>query len=204
MSHASALLTGTGAAGPPRTRGVVPVLAFSGIVVSLMHTLVIPLVPDLPRLLNASPADTTWAVTATLLAAAVATPVMGRLGDMYGKRRMLLISLSILVAGSAVTALAGSLIPMIIGRALQGLSGGVIPLGISIMRDELPPERLGAATATMSSSLGVGGALGLPAAALIAENLSWHALFWTAAAVGSIALVLVFVFVPESPVRTGG
>ena len=103
MPQAAALVSDTGDTSPPRPNRVVPVLAFAGIVVSLMHTLVIPLVPDLPRLLNASPADTAWAVTATLLAASVSTPVMGRLGDMYGKRRMLLISLSILVAGSVVT-----------------------------------------------------------------------------------------------------
>jgi MFS family permease len=97
-------------------------LAFSGIVVSLMQTTVIPLVPRLPALLNASAADTTWAVTATLLAAAVATPMMGRLGDMYGKRRMLLTSLVLMVSGSVVAALSDSLAPFIVGRALQGLA----------------------------------------------------------------------------------
>jgi MFS family permease len=182
----------------------VAVLAFGGIVVSLMQTLVIPIVPELPRLLHSSPSDTAWAVTATLLAAAVATPMTGRLGDMYGKRRMLLISLIMLVAGSVTAALSDSLTPMIVGRALQGLASGVIPLGISIMRDELPAERLGSATALMSASLGVGGALGLPAAALIADNLDWHALFWASAGMGAIALVLVPVIVPESRVRTGG
>ncbi|GAA3156868.1 hypothetical protein GCM10020001_096110 [Nonomuraea salmonea] len=93
---------------------------------------------------------------------------------------------------------------MIIGRALQGLAAGVIPLGISIMRDELPPERLGSAIASMSASLGVGGALGLPAAALLAENFDWHVLFWTAAALGAVAFVLVIALVPESAVRSGG
>jgi MFS family permease len=116
-------------------------------VVSLMQTLVIALIPVLPRLLNTSAADTPWVITATLLAGAVATPVVGRLGDMYGKRRMLLISLGILVAGSTVAALSDTLVPMVVGRALQGLAAGVIPLGISIMRDELPSERLGSATA---------------------------------------------------------
>ncbi|OKI44654.1 hypothetical protein A6A29_35140 [Streptomyces sp. TSRI0281] len=75
------------------------VLALAGVVVALMQTIVIPLVPELPRLLDASAADTTWAITATLLAGAVATPVMGRLGDMYGKRRMLLVSLGLLAPG---------------------------------------------------------------------------------------------------------
>lgn len=189
---------------PPRPGAVVAVLAFAGIVVSLMQTLIIPIVPLLPGYLDAPAADAAWAVTATLLAAAVATPMAGRLGDMAGKRRMLLASAVLLVAGSVVCALADTLVPMIGGRALQGLSAAVIPLGISIMRDELPVERLAGATALMSASLGVGAALGLPAAALIADHLDWHALFWTSAAFGAVALVLVAVFVPESKVRTGG
>jgi MFS family permease len=188
----------------PRANLVVAVLALAGITVSLMQTLVIPLIPALPGLLHASAADATWAITATLLAGAVATPTMGRLGDMYGKRRMLLISLGALVVGSTIGALSDSLVPMVAGRALQGLAAGVIPLGISIMRDELPAERLGSATALMSASLGVGGALGLPAAALLAENADWHALFWTAAGLGVVVTALVVALVPESPVRTGG
>jgi len=128
----------------------------------------------------------------------------GRLGDMYGKRRMLLVSLVLLVAGSVTAALSDSLAPMIVGRALQGMAGGVIPLGISIMRDELPAERLGSATALMSASLGVGAALGLPAAALIADNYDWHVLFWSSAGMGAVALLLVLFVVPESKVRTGG
>lgn len=188
----------------PRPNLVVVVLAFGGIVVSLMQTLVIPLVPQLPELLGASPGDTAWVITATLLASAVATPVVGRLGDMSGKRAMLLVSLVLLVTGSVVAALANSLVPMIVGRVLQGMAAGVIPLGISIMRDELPAERLGSATAMMSSSLGVGGALGLPAAALLIENTDWHMLFWTAAGLGAVVIALVLAFVPESSVRTGG
>jgi MFS family permease len=189
---------------PARTNIVVAVLAFAGIVVSLMQTLVIPLVPDLPQLLHASPADATWAITATLLAGAVATPTMGRLGDMYGKRRMLLISLALLVAGSAIAGVSDTLVPMVVGRALQGFAAGVIPLGISIMRDELPSERLGSAIALMSASLGVGGALGLPAAAFLAERADWHILFWTSAALGALAFALVIALVPESRVRAGG
>jgi MFS family permease len=188
----------------PRANVIVAVLALGGITVALMQTLVIPLIPQLPQLLHSRPADTTWAITATLLAGAVATPVVGRLGDMYGKRRMLLVSLGILVLGSVVAALSNSLGPMIVGRTLQGMAAGVIPLGISIMRDELPAERLGSATALMSASLGVGGALGLPAAAFLAERTTWHVLFWTSAAVGAIVLMLVLTLVPESSVRTGG
>ncbi|HEY3501768.1 MAG TPA: MFS transporter [Actinocatenispora sp.] len=191
---------------PPgvRPNAVVAVLALAGIVVSLMQTLVIPLIPKLPGLLSATPANATWAITATLLAAAVATPVVGRLGDMYGKRRLLVASLALLVVGSVVAGFSDTLAPMVVGRTLQGLAAGVVPLGISIMRDELPPERLGGATALMSASLGVGGALGLPAAALLAEHADWHMLFWVSAALGVVAAALVLTVVPASRVRAGG
>ncbi|MPY60681.1 MFS transporter [Streptomyces spongiae] len=204
MSDALARPAEAGNSAPPRSNAVVAVLAFAGIVVSLMQTLVIPIVPELPRLLDASASNTAWAVTATLLAAAVATPVVGRLGDMFGKRRMLQVSIALLVSGSVVCALADSLTPMIIGRTLQGLAAAVVPLGISIMRDVLPAERLAGSTALMSASLGVGGALGLPSAAFIADNFDWHILFWTSAVLGAVAFVLVLLLVPESEVRTGG
>ncbi|MEV2213235.1 MFS transporter [Streptomyces sp. NPDC050997] len=204
MSDALAPPAGAGKSAPPKANAVVAVLALAGIVVSLMQTLVIPIVPELPKLLDAPASDTAWAVTATLLAAAVATPVVGRLGDMVGKRRMLMVSILLLVSGSLVCALADSLVPMIVGRALQGLSAAVVPLGISILRDTVPSDRLAGSTAVMSASLGVGGALGLPTAAFIADNWDWHILFWTSAALGVVSLLLVVMFVPESPGRVGG
>ncbi|MEU8717267.1 MFS transporter [Streptomyces sp. NPDC048663] len=204
MSEAPVRPAGFAREARSRPNAVVAVLALAGITVSLMQTLVIPIIPELPKFLNASASDAAWAVTATLLAAAVATPVAGRLGDMYGKRLMLLVSLTLLVCGSVVAALSDSLVPMIVGRALQGLSASVVPLGISIMRDELPPERLAGSTALMSASLGVGGALGLPAAAFIADHFDWHVLFWTSAALGVVAFALVMLLVPESEVRSGG
>jgi EmrB/QacA subfamily drug resistance transporter len=204
MSDTLARPADAGNSAPSRPNAVVAVLALAGIVVSLMQTLVIPIVPELPKLLDASASNTAWAVTATLLAAAVATPVVGRLGDMFGKRRLLLVSIVLLVSGSVVCALADSLVPMIIGRALQGLAAAVVPLGISIMRDALPADRLAGSTALMSASLGVGGALGLPSAAFIADNWDWHILFWTSAALGAVSFLLVLLIVPESKVRTGG
>ncbi|MFF5338924.1 MFS transporter [Streptomyces sp. NPDC013181] len=196
-------------AGPPgpgaRTgRGIVPVLAFAGITVAVMQTLLVPVFKDLPALLRTSPADATWVMTATLLAGAVATPIMGRLGDLYGKRGMLLASLGVMVAGSLICAFTDDLVIMIVGRSLQGFAMGAIPLGIGIMRDELPRERLGSAMALMSSSIGVGGGLALPAAALVAQHTDWHALFLGSAGLGALAMALTLVAVPESTLRAPG
>ncbi|MEU9702206.1 MFS transporter [Streptomyces sp. NPDC047981] len=180
----------------PRPRGVVGVLAFAGIVAALTQTLVVPLLGDLPRLFGTTASNASWVVTATLLSAAVATPVAGRLGDMYGKRRMLLASIAPLVVGSVVCALSSSVVPMIVGRGLQGLGMGVVPLGISLLRDVLPPERMGASIALISASMGVGGALGLPFSAAVAENASWRVLFWVVAALAAAVGVLVRLLVP--------
>ncbi|MET9547754.1 MFS transporter [Streptomyces sp. NPDC006627] len=189
---------------PRGIRGVVPVLAFSGIVVAVMQTLLVPVIKDLPALLGTAPSNATWVLTATLLAGAVATPIMGRLGDLFGKRKMLLASLAVMVVGSLVCGFTDDLVVMIVGRALQGFAMGAIPLGIGLMRDQLPREKLGSAMALMSSSIGVGGGIALPLAALVAQHADWHALFFGAAGLGVLAMALTLVFVPESPMRAKG
>lgn len=198
--------TNTGPGRRPRAPGwaVVGALAFIGLVSSFMFTLVVPLQAELPELLNASREDTSWVVTITMLVAAVATPISGRLGDMYGKRRVVLLLLVVLMLGSFVAAMSTSILGVIIGRGLQGLTTGVIPLGIAIMRDVLRPERLGTAIALMSATMGVGGALGLPISAFVAATLDWHMLFWMSALLGAIGFVAVLLCVPESALRTGG
>ncbi|MGW3934945.1 MFS transporter [Streptomyces phaeochromogenes] len=193
----------------PRTRrpsgsGIVPVLAFAGIVVAVMQTLLVPVIKDLPELLGTSPSNATWVMTSTLLAGAVATPIMGRLGDLYGKRRMLIASLAVMVVGSLIAGFTSELLVMIVGRALQGFAMGAIPLGIGLMRDGLPREKLGSAMALMSSSIGVGGGLALPVAALVAQHADWHALFFGSAGLGALSILLTLVFVPESPMRAVG
>ncbi len=186
----------------PHPTAVVAIGCLCGIVVALTQTMIVPLIPRLPSLLGTSSSNASWAVTATLLTAAVTMPISGRLGDMVGKRLMLVISLAALVVGSLLCAVSSSLVPVVAGRALQGLSMGAIALGISIMRDELPADRVGPAVARMSATLGVGGAIGLPVAAIIVEKANWHALFWIAAALGAVCIAAVLAVIPESPVRT--
>ena len=185
-------------------RLVTAVLALAGMSASFMQTLVIPIQPELPALLSASKDDTTWVVTVTLLSAAVLTPISGRLGDLFGKRRVLLALLVIMVVGSLICAFSSTLVPIIVGRALQGAAIGIIPLGISILRDVLHPDRLGGAIALVSATLGVGGAIGLPISAIVVQNFDWHAIFWLSVVLGSLVFALVWYLVPPSTLRTSG
>jgi MFS family permease len=188
----------------PRDSVITAVLAATGLVAAFTQTLVTPIIPRLPALLHATQDDATWVLTATLLAAAISIPIAGRLGDMFGKRRLMVLLLGALVLGSIICALSTSVIPMIAGRVLQGVSLGVVSLGISILRDVLHPKSLGGAVALVSATLGVGAAVGLPIAALVAQNFDFHYLFWLATLLGLACLVLVIAIVPVSTLRSGG
>lgn len=169
-----------------------------------MFTIVVPIQARLPELLNASREDTAWVVTSTLLAGAVVTPISGRLGDMYGKRRVILVLLAVMIVGSVIVAISPGIVGVIVGRALQGAIVGVIPLGISILRDVLHEDRVDSAVALVSATLGAGGALGLPLSAVIAESGNWHLIFWMSGALGAIGFILVLWIVPVSVLRTEG
>ncbi|MFF7041104.1 MFS transporter [Streptomyces massasporeus] len=187
-----------------RERLTVPVLAFGGILMAVMQTVVVPLLPDLPRLTGASAGTVSWMVTATLLSGAVLTPVLGRAGDMYGKRRVLMAALGLMTAGSVLCALTSDIVVLIAARTLSGAAAAVVPLSISILRDELPPERRGSAVALMSSTVGIGAALGLPLAAVIVQYANWHTMFWVTSALGATGVTLVWWAVRESSVREPG
>ncbi len=139
-----------------------------------------------------------------MLAGAVCAPVLGRMGDLYGRRRILVIILGVMGVGSLLGAVSWSLPPLLLPRALQSAAFGVIPLGISLLREKLPEDREASGIAMMSSTLGIGGAIGLPLAGLTAEFAGWRMLFWTAALVSLISMVLAWRLVPESAIRAGG
>ena len=180
------------------------ILTLCGMVVSLQQTLVIPLLPDLPAILDVSADDASWLVTATLLTGAVATPIVSRMADMYGKRRMLLLSLVVMTVGSLIAAIGGNFPAMLIGRAMQGFGAALIPVGMSIMRDQLPREKLAGGIALMSATLGIGAALGLPLSGVLYSAFGWTSLFWSTALVGAFFLIAIPLTLDESSQRSPG
>lgn len=187
-----------------RSGGVVATLAFAGITAAIMQTLVTPLIAELPQLLDTTSSNAVWVITATLLVAAVSVPVSGRLGDLVGKRRMLLACSVPLIAGSVVCALSSSVVPMIVGRGLQGMGMGMVPLGIALLRDVVPAEKLSSSIALVSASMGIGGGLGLPIAAAVAQYANWRVLFWGAAVMAVVVATLVWFLIPDIPAGAKG
>ena len=184
----------------PTTRTLVP-LAGAALAYSLAQTMVIPALPELQQEFHAGPADATWLLTAFLLTSSIATPLLGRLGDMHGKEHWLLISLAIFGVGSLVAAVAGSLTVMIAGRAIQGAGGAIFPLAIGIIRDEFPRDRVAPAIGTVSAMFGIGGGSGLVLAGLFVDHGSISWIFWLSVATTALAALATWRWVPESPVR---
>lgn len=187
-----------------RSGGVVATLAFAGTVAAVMQTLVTPLIAELPELLDTSSSNAAWVITVTLLVSAVCVPVSGRLGDLLGKRRMLLVCSVPLFAGSVVCALSSTVVPMIVGRGLQGMGMGMVPLGIALLRDVVPREKLSSSIALVSASLGIGGALGLPIASAVAQYANWRVLFWGSAVLALTISVLIWFLIPDVPAAAKG
>lgn len=180
------------------------ILSLGTLAYALLQSAVVPALSDIQDQLHASETGVAWLLTAYLLSASVSTPLLGRLGDMFGKERMLLLAFVVLAAGTLMAALVNTLGLLIIARVVQGVGGGVFPLSFGIIRDEFPPARVAGAIGLLSAMFGIGGGGGVVVGGLIAEHLSWHWLFWIPFIALVAAVVLTWRFVPESPVRTPG
>jgi EmrB/QacA subfamily drug resistance transporter len=180
------------------------ILAIGALAFALAQTTIIPALTAMQEAFDVGTSDIIWMVSAYFLAASIATPVLGRLGDMFGKERFLAVSLGAFAIGSVVCALSDGLPLMIVGRALQGIGGGVFPLSFGIVRDEFPIHKIPTGIAMLGATAGIGGAIGLPLGGLLVDQASYHWIFWISAAMGVIATITTIRFVPESPLRSPG
>ena len=186
----------------PSHRIILAVLSLGGISYALLQSLVVPALPEIQQSLHTSESAVGWILTAFLLSASITTPIIGRLGDMYGKERLLLLVLVLLAIGTAVSAVASSLTVMIVGRVIQGVGAGVFPLAFSIVRDELPRERVPGALGLISSLLGIGAGAGVVFAGIVTQHLSYHWLFWFPLGLIVVTAWTTWRCIPESPVKT--
>jgi EmrB/QacA subfamily drug resistance transporter len=180
------------------------VLALGGLSYAMLSSLVVPALPTMMRELGTTETGITWLLTGYLLAASVGTAIIGRLGDMYGKEKLLLWTLVVLAFGTLLSAVSSTLALQIAARFIQGVAGGIFPLSFGIVRDEFPREKVAGGIGLLSAILGVGGGIGIVLSGVIIENLDYHFLFWLPLVAIVAAALLTWRLVPESPVRVPG
>jgi EmrB/QacA subfamily drug resistance transporter len=180
------------------------VLALGVAAFALLQSLVIPVLTTVQHELHTTQSTVTWVLTAYLLSASIMTPILGRVGDMTGKKRVFVATLTALAVGSLLAAVAPSIGVMIVARVIQGFAGGMLPVGFGIIRDEFPAERVAGAVGTIAALTAVGAGLGIVLAGPIVNALDYHWLFWLPLILTVAAAVCAILFVPESPVRSPG
>jgi len=185
-------------------RVTLAVLCIAAVAYAVLSSAVIPALPTFQRSLHASETGVTWLLTGFLLSASVGTAIIGKLGDMYGKQRLLIWTLLILAAGTLLAAVSSSLLVLIVARVIQGVAGGIFPLSFAIVRDEFPADRVPGSIGLMSAILGIGGGFGLVLGGLIDEHLNWHWLFWIPLPAMILAAFCTWRYIPESQVRSPG
>lgn len=178
------------------------ILTLAAMAFALQQTMVVPALPALQRELDTTTTWVTWVLTGFLLSAAVLTPILGKLGDRFGKERLLVVSLGIFLIGCIGSAAAPDIWTLIAFRVVSGAAGAVFPLSFGIIRDEFPADKMKVGMGLLSAVFGVGGGFGLVLSGLIVDNASWRWIFVVGAIGVAIAMVLVHRFVPESPVRS--
>jgi EmrB/QacA subfamily drug resistance transporter len=187
--------------GRPHHQASFAVLALGTLAYSLTTSLVVPALPVIEREFDASTTQAAWMLTAFLLAASVATPIIGRLGDIFGKKWVLVGVLAVLVGGTVICGVANSIGVLVVGRLIQGTAGGIFPLAFGIVRDEFPPRRVALGVSLLSAMLAIGGGAGTVLAGPITENFSFHWLFWVPLMPAVAALVAAVVVIPQSRTR---
>jgi MFS family permease len=183
---------------------VLVVLAISVGGYSLAATQLLPALPVLQAHFHSSAGATAWVFTAYTLVAAPATPLVGRMGDMYGRRRMLITVLAVFAFASVASAFAQNLPELVAARAVQGLGGAILPLSFGIVRDALPSRQVPVGIALVGAMTAIGGSVGLPLGGLIIDHAPVAVLFWTGAAFGFAGLVGAVLGVPRTTLRSPG
>ena len=171
---------------------------------ALLQSLVVPVLTTVQHELHTSQNTVTWVLTAYLLSASIMTPILGRVGDMTGKKRVFVATLAALAVGSLLAAVAPSIGVLIAARVIQGFAGGMLPVAFGIIRDEFPAEKVAGAVGAIAALTAVGAGLGIVLAGPIVDALDYHWLFWLPLILTIVAAISAILFVPESPVRTPG
>ncbi|MFC8358360.1 MFS transporter [Streptomyces griseorubiginosus] len=186
------------------TRLTFAVLATGAGVFSMLQSLIAPALPTVQHALHTSQSTATWVMTAYLLSASVFTPILGRVGDLVGKKRTLVAVLVTVAVGCLLAALAPSIGVLIVARVVQGVGGALFPLSFGIIRDEFAASEVSGSISNLSAVIAAGGGVGIVAAGPIVTALDYRWLFWIPVAIVIAATLIAVRYVPESPRRAEG
>ena len=158
---------------------VLAVLSLVATMVMYAETMLIPAIPDLIKDFGTSYSMSSWILTAYLVSGAVMTPIAGKLSDIYGKKRILLIIMAIYTVGVSCAGFANNIYFMLVARAIQGIGIAMFPIAFSIIRDQFPREKISIGQGVITSMFASGAVIGLSVGGTIVQHFGWRATFLT-------------------------
>ena len=184
-----------GTAIPRKAWKLLVILSSIATMVMYVETMLIPAIPDLINDFDVSYGTSSWILTTYLISGAVATPIVGKLSDVYGKKKVLLLVMLIYAIGVSFAGFASNIYTLLLVRAIQGIGMGMFPIAFGIIRDQFPREKISIGQGIISSMFATGAAVGLSAGALIVENFGWQATFFTIIPIAILLLITIWRFV---------
>jgi len=171
------------------------ILSCVGLIAMFADTMILPAIPDLIRDFNINYSTSSWILASFLITGAVMTPIAGRLSDMYGKKKMLLIIVGIYTIGICVAAISTNFTVMIIARIMQGVGASMFAISFGIIRDKFTPEKLAVAQGIFSSMFSAGAVIGVAIGGTIINNFGWHTTFLLVIPIAIVLFVAINRFI---------
>jgi MFS family permease len=174
---------------------VLAVLSCIATMVMYAETMLIPAIPDLIKDFHVSYSMSSWILTAYLISGAVMTPIAGKLSDIYGRKKILLIIMVIYAVGVSLSGFAANIYFMLIARAIQGIGMSMFPIAFGIIRDQFPREKISIGQGVITSMFASGAVIGLTVGGIIIQNYGWRTTFFTIIPIAIALLVIIRRFV---------
>ncbi len=176
------------------------ILSVIGFLIMYVEMMVAPAIPDFIRDFNISYSSVSWILSSYMISAAVSTPILGKLSDVYGRKKILVIGLSIYALAVFASGFATNIEFMVITRIIQGIGIGIFPIAMSIIRNEFSKKRIGIAQGVITTMFGSGATVGLAVGGIITEYLGWRATFFTIVPIPIILVILIIILLEEKPI----
>src|SRR6476619_521010 len=174
------------------------ILSSTLLVVFFSETMLLPAIPEIMRDFSISYGTAAWIFSAYLIVAAVMTPIAGKMSDLYGKKKVLLILLTMYVAGIVAGGFADNISLLLASRIIQGVGLAAIPAAFSLLRDSFPPAKLAIAVGVFGSAYSAGSVVGLLTGASIIQHFGWHSTFLAIVPFSALVTLMIAIFVKEN------
>jgi MFS family permease len=171
------------------------ILSCIATMVMYAETMLIPAIPDLIRDFHVSYSMSSWILTSYLIAGAVMTPIAGKLSDIYGRKKILLIIMVIYALGVSMAGFASDIYFMIFARAVQGIGMSMFPIAFGMIRDQFPREKISIGQGVITSMFASGAVLGLTVGGIIVQDYGWHNTFFMIIPIAIALLLIIWRFI---------